>query len=60
MAIVLDGVTALLTYRDLPKEERGPRSLDLPLSSNPLWFMLAVFLQGVKYDRSTDEKRRRV
>lgn len=60
MAIVLDGVTALLTYRDLPESNRGPRSSDLPLSSNPLWFMLAVFLQGVKYDRSTDEKRRRV
>lgn len=60
MAIVLDGVRELLTREDLPESNRGPRSLDLPLSSNPLWFMLAVFLQGVKYDRSTDEKRRRV
>ena len=53
--IVLVGVTALLTYRDLPEYKRGPRSLDLP--SNPLWLMLSLFLRGGVYGRSTDEER---
>lgn len=53
--IVLVGVTALLTYRDLPEYKRGPRSLDLP--SNPLWLMLSLFLRGGSYGRSTDEER---
>jgi len=60
MANVLDGVKELLTREDLPKFDRGPRTTDLPLSSNPLWLMLALFLQGGRYDRSTDEERRRV
>ena len=55
--IVLVGVTALLTYRDLPEYKRGPRSLDLPLPSNPLWLMLSLFLRGGVYGRSTDEER---
>ena len=53
MVIVLGGVTALLTYLDLPESKRGPRSLDLP--SNPLWLMLALFLRGGRYDCGTDE-----
>ena len=56
--IVLVGVTALLTYRDLPDFDRGPRSLVLP--SNPLWLMLALFLNGGRYDCDQDEKRSRV
>jgi len=57
-AIVLGGVTALLTYLDLPETKLGPRSLDLP--SNPLWLMLALFLRGGRYDSGTDEERRGV
>ena len=53
--IVLVGVTALLTYRDLPDFDRGSRSLDLP--NNPLWLMLALFLNGGRYDCGTHEKR---
>ena len=56
--IVLDGVTALLTREDLPDYKRGPRSLDLP--SNPLWLMLALFLNGGRYDCDQNEKRSRV
>jgi len=54
----LGGVTALLTYLDLPETKLGPRSLDLP--SNPLWLMLALFLRGGRYDSGTDEERRGV
>ena len=57
-AIVLGGVTALLTYLDLPETKLGPRSLDLP--SNPWWLMLALFLRGGKHDCNTDEGRRGV
>ena len=60
MVIVLDGVKELLTREDLPKYDHGPRSLDLPLSYNPVWLMISLFLQGGRYDRSTDEERRRV
>ena len=44
----------MLTLEDLPESKRGPRSLDLP--SNPLWLMLALFLNGGRYDCGTDEK----
>jgi len=59
MRLALDGVTELLTREDLPKDpyDRGPRTTDLPLSSNPLWLMLALFLRGGKHDCNTDEGR---
>ena len=60
MANVLDGVKELLTREDLPNFDRGPRTTDLPLSSNPLWLMLALFLYGGRYDCGTDEERRGV
>lgn len=60
MRRALAGERELLTREDLPESDRGPRTLDLPLSSNPVWYMLRLFLTGGRYDRSTNEERRRV